>query len=480
MKKIQYLAFAFAIISVSSCTKDFDTMRKDPNAIKDITPGTLLSHTLYTATTTNIATARSLGNELMQYTVQKSENAFVQRYDMRATDGNNLWNKHYVMLKNVEDMLTRAEREGHANYTAVALTLKGWMISELTDAFGHVPYFEALDGDSKNFLPKFDKQEVIYKDLLDNLDKAALLFNDKEKLDQGGDILYGTQEAAQVSCWKKFCNSLRLRLYLRVSNRPEMNSAAKINAIVSSPEQYPIFTGASDQAYLAFTNVEPFYNPYFNSTNVNFGSNYCPSNFILQLMQDFGDPRIPIWYNKNGQEYVSTQSGFPSGMAGAIFNLPTSYLNYTLHDSPRLGMIMSYSELQFILSEVALKGWIPGGNDQAQLHYENGVKASMTFWAATLPATYLSQPGVAFDGKLSTIMTQKYLSLFFVGLESWFDYRRTGYPELTVHPKANNDGKMPRRLLYPVVTQAYNKTNYLEAVSWIGTDNINVKSWWEQ
>ncbi|MNJ94016.1 Starch-binding associating with outer membrane [compost metagenome] len=480
MKKIHYLVLAFATITALSCTKDFDNMRKDPNSIKDITPGTLLSQTLYTATTTNIAAARSIGNELMQYTVQKSENAFVQRYDIRATEGNNLWNKHYTMLNNAQDMLIRAEKEGNANYTAVALTLKAWMMSELTDAFGNVPYSEALKGDELDFLPKYDKQQDIYEDLLGNLDKAALLFNDKERLDQGGDILYGTREAAQVTCWKKFCNSLRLRLYLRVSNRPEMNSPAKINSIVSNPDVYPIFTGASDQAYLAFTNTEPFYNPYFNLTNVDFGANYCPSNFILQMMQDFGDPRIPIWYNKNGLEYVSTQSGFPSGMAGTIFSLPTSYINYTLHESPRLGMIMSYSELQFILAEVALKGWIPGGNAQAQIYYENGVRASMTFWVATLPATYLTQPGVAFDGNLSTIINQKYLSLFYVGLESWFDYRRTGYPALIVHPQASNGGKMPRRLLYPIVTQAYNKTNYLEAVSWIGTDNINVKSWWEQ
>ncbi|MNR52915.1 Starch-binding associating with outer membrane [compost metagenome] len=77
-------------------------------------------------------------------------------------------------------------------------------------------------------------------------------------------------------------------------------------------------------------------------------------------------------------------------------------------------------------------------------------------------------------------MKQKYISSFFRGMEGWFDYRRTGYPNLTIDPRADNGAIVPSRLPYPMVTQRYNPTNYRKAVERLGGDNINIKSFWEK
>ncbi len=468
------LLSALLVLTGASCTKGFDEMYNNPNGVGEALPRNLLTPVLYQIATTDVRQAHDVANELMQYSIYRVNNSFVQRYDIRVTAGDSMWGYLYTCANNIADMEDKADSLGQPNYTAIALTLKALVFSRLTDTYGNIPYFEALKsrGRDVNFLPKYDKQEDIYASLLADLERAASLFSSNETLEAGGDLLY----QGNLTKWKKFCNSLRLRLYLRVSNRPEMESATKINEIVSDASKYPIFTSNDDQAYLPFSGEAPYYNPYYNSNNSSF-SQRSASSFIVNLLEGFSDPRLSIWYTKNVADWIGAPAGFPIGMADAIGK--TSYLKTSLKTSPRLGMIMSYAEVQFILAESALKGWIPGGSTKAKSYYEDGIAASMSFWGASMPTGYLTQIGVAYDDQLATIMTQKYLSLFFVGQEAWYEYRRTGYPVLTVHEKADNNGKMPRRLLYPTTTQKYNKANYDEAVSWIGKDDINVKCWWE-
>ncbi len=474
IRNIHYLYFLVIVILGGSCTKGFEDLRKSPNGVTEALPKNFLSPILYETTAWNIRQAFTVGNELMQYTVHRNNLAYIQRYDIRPTHGDNMWGRQNLHGNNIQDMLDRAEALEHPNYTAIALTLKAWLISQLTDTFGDIPYFEAFQakGEKKNFLPKFDKQEDIYTDLLAKLDWAALLFDSSVGMDADGDLLY----QGDVNKWKKFCNSLRLRLYLRVSNRPELHSIDKINEIISNPSMYPIFASNADQAYLPFSGETPYINPYHNTIAGTF-TNKLASSFMVSLLQRLNDPRISAWYTKNVAEWTGVQAGFPLGAVDQFGR--TSYLRSALRTSPRLGMIMSYAELQFILAEAAQKGWITGGSVEAKKYYEGGVKASMEFWGVTMPSNYLLQASVAYDDQLSTIMLQKYLSLFFVGQEAWYEYRRTGYPVLPIHEEASNNGLMPRRLLYPTTTQLYNRTNYNEAVSRIGGDNINIRCWWD-
>ena len=97
-----------------------------------------------------------------------------------------------------------------------------------------------------------------------------------------------------------------------------------------------------------------------------------------------------------------------------------------------------------------------------------------------VPANYFANPKVAYDGTLERIMLQKYVALFFVDQQQWFEQKRTGYPVLPNNGGLLNDGKMPQRLLYPTQPKILNSANYNAAVQSLGGDNINVKDWWNQ
>ena len=124
--------------------------------------------------------------------------------------------------------------------------------------------------------------------------------------------------------------------------------------------------------------------------------------------------------------------------------------------------LISYAEVSFILAEAAQKGWSVGSQ---QTWYENGVTASFNTWdVGDDAAAYLAGAGVAYDGSLDQIMTQKWIANWTVAHESWADWRRTGLPNLTLGPIAKRDA-MPLRFLYGNDEKDRNNTNYLDAIS---------------
>jgi hypothetical protein len=110
----------------------------------------------------------------------------------------------------------------------------------------------------------------------------------------------------------------------------------------------------------------------------------------------------------------------------------------------------------------------------------------MTQWGVTLPAGYLTQPGVVYDPTTSTdaqlekIIVQKYYAFFFVDYQSWFEKRRTGYPVLPRGAGVPAENQFPYRILYPTYLQSLNPANLALAITSIGGDNSNTKVWWDK
>jgi hypothetical protein len=124
--------------------------------------------------------------------------------------------------------------------------------------------------------------------------------------------------------------------------------------------------------------------------------------------------------------------------------------------------LISYSEVCFILAEAAEKGWSVGSQ---QTWYENGVRASFDLWGISSDAdTYLTNPGVVYDGSLAQIMEQKWLANWTVAVESWCDWRRTGLPALTVGPSGRRDS-FPLRFKYDGDERERNNANYNAAIT---------------
>ena len=302
-----------------------------------------------------------------------------------------------------------------------------------------------------------------------------LFFADKGG-NMSGDILYN----GDTEKWIKLANSLRIRYLMRLENKWSdlgIDGAAEIQAIVDGGLH---FTGNADNAavsYLEGTNRWPL-----NTARVGSFDEKRMSQRIEGVLKDLDDPRMPILFrpidNPDSDEFVGVPNGLSEDAA--------SNFNGGANNQSRLGtrfreepaavemVIMHYSELMFILAEAAQKGYVSGA---AADYYEAGIVANMNYLGINDTDAYTSNPLVALTtDHLERIATQKWLSLFMVGNEAWFDYRRTGLPALVPGPNAVLS-ELPVRIQYPGSEQVLNANSYDAAVDSQGPDEITTKMW---
>ena len=479
MKYTKIVAACAIVLSslTISCTKDFKEINVDPNRIDQISPGTLLNPIIYEVASFNMGRADAITFDLMQVALPfPSVTGGIHRYEITENLGNSTWNTYYRWITNVKGMYAASVKAEDPNYQAIAMTLNAWIYSNLTDVFGDVPMEEAARGDEGIFQPRFNKQEEIYPKLLADLDSANKLFNTGRQMLYGTDILFGNN----VAKWKKFTNSLHMRLLLRLSRRPEINSYARLKAMIDNPTVYPVFTSNADAAVLTLTGITPLVSPW--GRPVDFTTFRAAGKYFLDNLNTLNDPRRPKFASEARAKNTNAPIGYvgiPSGYAGSEnqFNYAPSNLQQALATAPMIVPILPYAEVEFIKAETELK---VGAADKAKVAYEKGVKAAMEQWGVVMPADYFLNPMAAYDGTMERIMLQKYYALFFVDFQQWFEYRRTGLPELPKNEGMLNEKQMPSRLPYPIPVRTNNPVNYQEAVGWMGGDNINVKVWWER
>ncbi|WP_210465752.1 SusD/RagB family nutrient-binding outer membrane lipoprotein [Rufibacter roseolus] len=461
----------------TSCTDDFEEVNTDPNRIEQISPGTLLNPILYEMSSFNANRADDFTFDLMQVALPfPSASGGIHRYDVTENSGSSTWNTYYRWLTNIKEMQAAAVKANDPNYEAVALTLNAWVYSLLTDSFGDVPMVEASRGDEGILYPAFDTQQSIYNKILADLETANNKFDPTKTMIYGDDILYHNN----VAKWKKFCNSLRLRLLLRVSKRTETNAVAKMTEILNNPTQFPVFTSNADAAILQISGVPPLISPWGRA--VDFRTGRAASSFFIDHLNALNDPRRAKFFTQATSKDGRTQVGYkgiPSGYEGSDtqFDYAPSTFNVALVTAPMITVIMPYAEVEFIKAELAQKGIVTG---DAKAAYEKGVKAAIEQWGAVMPAEYFTNPAAAYNGTLEQIMLQKYLALFFVDYQQWFEYRRTGFPVLPTTNAMMNNKVVPVRFRYPTTVQTNNAENYRKAVEMMGGDDINTKVWWEK
>lgn len=472
--KLLALSAACLLMAVS-CTKPLDDLLHDPEAVTTATSGSFLNTAVLNGVNVGLSRSHRLNNELMQVTVSLTDGQF-HRYVLIPSESDYLWNNYYLTLTNVQDMYDRAKATNNRNHMAVAMTVRAWIYQNLTDTYGDIPYFQALKGyPAYQINPAFDPQARIYADLVARLDTANTLYDVTKLFSPGTDALFAAdQSAANMSKWQRFTNSLRLRLLMRgEAKSPEFQQ--QIRAMLADPARYPLMTAVDHSAALKFTATTPLLNPFADDRDYDFNGANAFSEFFINTLNSWQDPRLSVWATNVGGKYVGVPSGYPLGDAPKVGAIASSRLNRNLKTSPLLGIIMQYAETEFLLAEAALKGY---SADSPRDHYEKGIRASMAYWGAAMPADFLTRRGVAYAGTLEQIITQKYASLFFNEMQQWSEYRRTGYPVLPKGPGLENNGQIPARLSYPLSVQSLNRQNYTEAATRIGGDNINAKVWW--
>ncbi|MDB5157611.1 MAG: hypothetical protein JWR50_2318 [Mucilaginibacter sp.] len=512
--KIVCIATLFSIL-LSSCTKNFDKINTDPINTPNALPQQLLAPALVATVSANMLRNRSFNNELMQVTVSETDaDGAIFRYDFPKSVSDNLWNAWYLQLTNFKDIYKIAGQPLTLNksYQGISLICQAWIYSLITDTYGDAPYSQSnLARDSSIFEPKFDRQKDIYAGIFKQLDTANTLLSANTAITASSDPIYN----GSISKWRKFGNSLYLRLLLKLSGKSEVAAdiTAKIAQIVNTnASTYPIMTSNDDSAFLRWTGGI-YVSPYQTVREQDWRAPAIGSYFIDHLIT-WNDPRLNIstyatsGFNAWGIAQGSGGfSGVASGYAPGNGDPKESYFYsntsaVSLQTNPLTGLIMNYGELQFILSEAAAKGYITGS---AQTYWQTGILSGLVFWVPTWPnptasgvpaslptinspefQKYLADAGLVWDDaapidtKMETIHVQKYYALFLEDLQQWFEYRRTGHPILPKGPGLKNGGVMPARMVYPVYVQSANPTSYKAAVAAQGTDAISTQVWWQK
>lgn len=464
--------------SLVSCTKNFSELNTSKDGAKFTTPETLLGPAIHDVIKRNLNRCLRLTHELMQVHVTIVDSDEIHRYVIRPQESDYMWNNWYLQLTNIKDIYTGGEAINSNAFMGISLILDSWVSSLITDVYGDVPYSEANRGRELILQPRFDKQKDIYTDLFRKLEEANELLKNASLTDteKSLDPLY----KGDLVKWRKFGNTLYLRLLMRVSGTGELDAIAKINDIaVVRKSNYPVFTSNNDNAILRFESSAPYLSEFHEYRNVDFVTNSGYASFFIDNLSNWGDPRLDKWATKKDGVFEGIQSGYPVGQVPS----PSSQYLEGLKQEPLLGNIINYAELKLILAEAALKGYI---TDDVETLYKEGATAGITMWGGTVPATYFVTTSAAWDEntndarKLERIILQKYYSLFFTDFQSWFEHRRTGYPTLPKGQGLQNDGIMPTRLKYPVNVQTLNRVNYNAAVTQMGGDDLKTKVWWNK
>lgn len=469
MKKIFYLFIASLSLFGVSCDKDFEEINTSPDLPTSTDPNLLLSYSLFSGqnATYDMFVGGDMGGVWSQQW-SKGQYNDEELYIPRVTALNNFWNVMYVnCLSEATAAYNIAGEQGNSNLQGAALVVKANAFQLLTDTFGPIPFTEAgVSGISK---PAFDSQEVVYDGILAMLDQAEQLF----QLNQGSitptaDLIYG----GDVTKWRKLAASLKLKALMRISK--VRNVSTDVQALVNSGL---LFSSNSDSALLVYKDTQPDANPIYETVVYNTRAEYRVSSVLVNMMTSMNDPRLEVYAQPNNSgNYVGNVPGTTTPTVANFSAIGTKYLEATLP-----AVIMSYSQVQFYLAEAANEGIISGGLASAKTYYINGINASFDFNGLAAPSSYISSSAVDFTTQADArqkIGTQMWLSLYGQGVESWTEWRRTGFPALSPVLNANISA-IPRRFLYCSDTQSYNKANYQSASATLDQgDTMLSKVWW--
>ena len=443
------------------------------------------------------------------------------------------WATEFNLLKPIKAGIELSVEENEPLVQGMLLVLKSFMFSHITDKWGDIPYTEALEGRSGAFFPTFDPQQVVYEGILAELDEAITIIESAPNLSEPKfDLIYAGDKAK----WVKFANSLKIRLLVRsyeAFKKAGIDNGAKLNAIVSSGKYFTSISDNASYSYIGSANYNSWPMGYYNDNSKNELTRRKPSTTFINALKDFSDPRLTGWIapalipwatapttfevtDRYGYSYTVKQQdisedtkgdaedypvdelyvGMPIGYgegnpvrfggtvpaAGAYDNFRTSSFGALFwedkNDLLKLSLLQA-CEVNLNLAEAAQKGWISGS---AKTFYDKGVTLNMERWAipSNEISTYLSNPKVSLDGtnNLEKIATQKWFALFTVGVESYFEYRRTKLPSIIGAAVPSGLGNpFPERYRYPTAEKDNNTDKYNEAVARQGEDVQSTKIW---
>jgi hypothetical protein len=409
-----------------------------------------------------------------------------------------------TLLPNIEAMLLSAEGGVMENsYKGIASFAKAYAFYKMTMWMGDIPYSEAGKGASGLFEPKYDTQEQVLINILDELKAADQYFADGVKF--SGDP---TPYEGDPAKWRKAVNAFALKVLMSLSlkeNVASLDIKNRFAEIVASGYLMDASTGYLGLAY-STQNKHPL------SASTMFTPKTIVSTLLINNLKALNDRRLFYYCEPSAAQLSAGKvQSDPAAYVGVDVSMDYDQMNlefkdnkfsainlrYLKEDACEPRMVMTFAEQQLILAEAAVRGWI---SSNAKTYYEDGVKAALSDIMAT-KASYAHTKAITqsyIDGyftgeaafkstaeeQLKQIWMQSYILRFMQDADfSYFEYRRNKYPEFPINPASslnvNNTSAIPMRCLYPGSETNFNRDNLTEALDrqYDGYDEINKIMW---
>lgn len=531
MKKYISLFLTGIFLVVAGCDGDFEEINTDPNragaSVFDpnlILPtvsynygnmmtgysGAILFQSMWIQVMASTSTGgANYYSNADKYVASGSTNSYIQ----------NVWGAGYSAASRVYQMQSLAEEKGFTNLAAVGEIWKVLTLSFVSDIYGDIPYSEALKAEEGITQPKYDSQSQLYIAMLSDLETA--LGSISESADPiRNDVLY----RGDLSKWRKLGYSLMLRMAMRLVDVDPSTAQSYVQKAVAGG----VFSSVSDEAVLASDQGNGYSNSSANALNVTDDVYEVRwSDKMIDFLKSNDDPRLSIIAevppaglaanrdgNVVGNNDPSVQIGLPNGfdLKGGETDI-TNSANYPgptgsggdlapigaysrptaiYRDRNAPVFILTYAEVQFLLADAATRGYsVPGS---ASAYYADGLTGAMVSMgkfgggsisagdaASYAAANPLDTSSEASALKMINEQIWATTGLFANFVESWNNWKRTGYPELTPVNYTGNfsGGQIPRRQPYPASESTTNPEGLANAISNMGGDTWVNTVWWD-
>lgn len=516
-KKILFITIA----ALFSCTDNFEEINHDPNHPTKVDPDFLLTASIFN--TMNLYDGSMNRVVFFNYTQHFSgfQGEF-QRYTYSDVNDNNYWSDTYIdCLQPVHQIeVNYGDNPAYHNRVSIARIWKDYILSNTVSIWGGVPTDAALNGDPA--VP-YTPEEDIYYALLDDLkvqaesiDLSADTYSDVADKIYGGDLLK----------WKKFANTLRLKLAIRISNPAPNGNPEVAQQVIQeiAQDEANIISSDDETAAANWGTTSDTWNPLYDEIIYRYEANkahipvVCES--MIYYMKPYNDARLAVYaqpakQGPNEGEYFGQNISYGGGMEYARVSV-NPHTNLKQDDYSYIGewflkpdaeyVFLSYAESCFLRAEAALKGWWP--NASADTYYYQGIDASFSHYGLSDSdaQAYKDTPGIQWGTASDTtgreaefydwmqiatsyvpagdymrqIAMQYWLAIPMQEVEAWALIRRTRL--LDFEPQfATYSGDflyVPQHIPYPSSEYKTNTNEVQQAVQWLGgTDDLYSELW---
>lgn len=537
MKRYISLIILPLLFTLASCTKDFEEINTNPQGFTTASDGSLFNGVIESLVLTGNEQFY-INNEILYKQTQLA--ALTKEAWGNYTIGTEaLWENYFKILPSVRELEKRFdEAEPSASITNMKAMLNivfAYKTLKMTDLFGDMPVSKAGYGfqSLEDLHPKYDTQRDIYLSMLDKLKVADSLINDTavqvepflsfksfDKLFKG-----------DLSMWRKFANSLRLRYAMRMVNRDPEIAGNIISDIIGNNRPVLLgydFTSPVLESACLWPAAAGFKNESLNwsfreHNNLRMGTNLWHQLSANDNADGSGifDPRAYIFFEPDGNNLWTPYPQLPDNTTPSSGGVPYgehrddagnfnikgenciySPFNYFLiRDQDYMSIIfITGAEVHFIKAEAYFRGiGVAQDRDMADIEYMNGINASVEWWRKVAESSQLPLSGLKFRDMVSipqNLNAAKVLMHFgswnattdeeflgFIYTQCWIDMFRQPWDAYAL---ARRTGMTPRegdalnhfRMPYPPSEKQYNTENCNEAISRQGGDSPQSKLWW--